>query len=75
MPWVLGGTLVVGALLALDWRGVQLRLYEQLNPLPKQIATDPDLEALRRKARAGEVPLTDYYEARQLAAPPKTDGN
>jgi membrane protease YdiL (CAAX protease family) len=73
LPWVVAGTITVGALLALDWRGVQLRLYEQLNPLPKKIATDPDLEALRKKARSGEVPLNDYYEARQLAAPPKSE--
>jgi hypothetical protein len=68
-PWVAASVLGLGAVVALDRRGVELRVYEQTHPLKTELARDPDLEALRRRARAGEVPLEDYYDARKLIAP------
>jgi uncharacterized protein len=61
---------VLGLYLALDWRGVLLRAQELRHPLPPHVTVPPELEALRQRARAGEVPLDDYLEARSLLGPP-----
>jgi uncharacterized protein len=70
LPFLLGGTLVVAAVATLDWRGGALRAYDATHPLPKKLATAPELVGLRAKARSGEVPLEEYYEAHSLMTPP-----
>jgi membrane protease YdiL (CAAX protease family) len=71
-PWLAAGVISLGGVLLFDQRGIHLRLHEATHPLPARVARDPQLEALRKNARRGEVPLEDYFEARRLAAPATT---
>lgn len=72
-PFALASVLGLAAVLLLDARGIELRQYEQAHPLKPALAGDPHLEALRTRARRGEVPLEDYYQARELLAGPQTN--
>ena len=73
LPFMLGGALALSAVVTLDWRGVTLRLYDATHPLPRELATTPELVALRARARAGEVPLEEYYDARSLMMPARNE--
>lgn len=72
LPFAMGGLILVAAVARLDPHAVLLRRYDAQHPLPRELATAPELEALRARARAGEVPLEDYYDARRLMTPAKT---
>lgn len=63
-PWLLAATFTLGGLVFFDWRGIQLKFYEQLHPLPPKDANDPALDALRSKVRRGDAELDEYLEAR-----------
>jgi len=75
LPFLLTGALVVSLVTTLDWRGVTLRLYDATHPLPKELASAPELVTLRARARAGEVPLEEYYDARSLMTPARHERN
>jgi membrane protease YdiL (CAAX protease family) len=71
------GALVL--LLAVDWRGVQLNFVDARFPQPpasrklklsdgEQRARD-ELQALRQRARRGEVPIDEYIDQRRLSSP------
>ncbi len=66
-PWVLGSAAAIGVMLLVDWRGAALKVGENVMPVGKQPA-NAALEAMRERARAGEVPLQAYFDARALAA-------
>ena len=73
LPWVVGASLALGALGALDARGISLNFHDAQHPLPnleKDVA--PGLHAerealrvLRAAARRGETPMEAYYEERE----------
>ncbi|MFP2928317.1 CPBP family intramembrane glutamic endopeptidase [Pyxidicoccus sp. 3LG] len=72
LPWVMGATVSLGLLAAVDARGISLNFYDaqhQLPALEKDAA--PGLHAersalnvLRAAARRGEVPMEAYHEER-----------
>ncbi len=75
-PWLLGAVAAMAVLAAVDFNGVVLSVYDSRFPAksPSRTASDPEkaawaeLTALRKKARAGEVPLDEYFALRRLAA-------
>jgi membrane protease YdiL (CAAX protease family) len=75
-PWVLAASLVVGACMLFDRRGLALNAYDQQHPMmsPRRSAPESEHEAwkrlmmVRQKARAGSGPLDDYFDARKLAS-------
>lgn len=72
-PWVAGAATSIALLVAVDWRGIRLAQIDARNPLPRlglrpteaDKAQREQLRELRRKARAGGVPLEQYAEARR----------
>jgi hypothetical protein len=72
LPWVLGATLSLAGLAAVDARGIRLNLFDmryKLPPLPRKApdalhAERAALRELRAQARRGEVPLEAYEEER-----------
>jgi len=72
-PWVLaaGGSFVL--LVAVDYRGVALNVFDTVvTPFPRAAKENPQLQgemermrALRHKARKGQVALTTYFEFRR----------
>ncbi len=72
-PWLVAGTISFGVLFAVDLRGIQLRLVDSEYPLPRELAGEleasrQELLQLRRRARAGEVPVDAYEtERRELS--------
>ncbi|MGA9520549.1 MAG: type II CAAX endopeptidase family protein [Myxococcaceae bacterium] len=69
-PWLVAGTLSIGLLIAVDLRGIQLRLVDTEYPLPRDLAGEleasrQELLQLRRRARAGEVPIDTYESERR----------
>lgn len=81
LPWVVGGTLSLAALVAVDSRGIRLTWFDTKHPLPTLPKKAPAalqaertaLRELRAKARKGEVPLEAYQEERirqEKALPP-----
>jgi membrane protease YdiL (CAAX protease family) len=83
LPWVLGATLSLGALVIVDMRGIRLNMVDllQKQKLPKLPKDAPDelqaerahLKQLRKDARSGRIPMEAYEEelARQATAHPK----
>jgi membrane protease YdiL (CAAX protease family) len=81
LPWVLGATLSLGALVLVDMRGIRLNTVDLLHRLPKLPKDAPEelqaerdhLKQLRRDARAGRLPVEAYEEelARQAKKHPK----
>ncbi|WP_426751780.1 CPBP family intramembrane glutamic endopeptidase [Myxococcus sp. Y35] len=73
LPWVVGATVSLGVLVAVDSRGLSLNFYDAQYPLPPLEAPAPPalhaerkaLSALRAAARRGELPMEAYYEERQ----------
>lgn len=72
LPWVVGGTLSLAALVAVDSRGIRLTWFDTQHPVPTLPKSAPAalqaertaLNELRAKARRGEVPLKQYEEER-----------
>ncbi|NMO16730.1 CPBP family intramembrane metalloprotease [Pyxidicoccus fallax] len=73
LPWVVGATVSLGVLGAVDARGISLNFHDAEHPLP---ALEKDaapalhaerkaLNSLRAAARRGEAPMEAYYEERQ----------
>nr|WP_044890810.1 type II CAAX endopeptidase family protein [Myxococcus hansupus] len=73
LPWVVGSTVALGALVAVDSRGMTLNFYDAQHPLPSLKEPAPPalhaerkaLSALRASARRGELPMEAYYEERE----------
>lgn len=65
LSWLRISALAIGLLLAVDWRGAAIKLYEAVDPLPRGV--EASLEPLRTQARRGEVSLKAYIEARTRA--------
>ena len=73
LPWVVGATLSLGALGALDARGISLNFHDAQHPLPELEkdaapglhAERKALQALRHSARRGETPMEAYHEERE----------
>jgi membrane protease YdiL (CAAX protease family) len=76
LPWVLGATLSLGALVLVDMRGIRLSFFDLEHRLPKLPKNAPNaLEAerahllqLREQARTGQLPLEAYEEERTRQA-------
>lgn len=64
-PWVLAALVSLAVLLAVDFRGVALNLYDATHPAPK--STTLLAAELRKKARSGEVELSEYFKVRAAA--------
>lgn len=73
-PWIIGGAVGIGAVFALDWRGVKLNLDDlalyPLKSLPKDASEAEKMEreallTLRKKARSGELPMALYESERK----------
>ncbi|WP_205525684.1 type II CAAX endopeptidase family protein [Pyxidicoccus trucidator] len=72
LPWVVGATLALGALGAVDARGISLNFHDAQYPLPDLekdappglLAEREALRVLRASARRGETPMEAYYEER-----------
>jgi membrane protease YdiL (CAAX protease family) len=60
-PWAFAAVLSIAALFAFDARGVVLNVYDALHPTPHSDA----FKEVRAKARAGEVPVGEYFEQRK----------
>ncbi|MEW6430756.1 MAG: type II CAAX endopeptidase family protein [Myxococcota bacterium] len=75
-PWLLGAAVLVGGLLAVDWRGVQLGFVDALVTLDRDARKDERLWALRDQARRGEIPLDEYraYRTALSKRPEATPG-
>jgi hypothetical protein len=58
--WAGAAVVSVGALLALDFRGVQLNLAEALTQAPKSARRSEAVRELRARVRRGEAPLSEY---------------
>ena len=81
LPWVLGATLSLGALVLVDMRGIRLNMVDlgqKLQKLPKDApdglhAERAHLKQLRQEARRGRIPMEAYEEelARQARSHPK----
>jgi membrane protease YdiL (CAAX protease family) len=81
MPWVLGATLSLVALVLVDIRGIRLNMVDLGQKLQKLPPDAPDglqaerahLKQLRQEARSGRVPMEAYEEelARQARSHPK----
>lgn len=73
LPWVVGAMLALGAVAALDARGISLNFHDAQHPLPSlEKDAAPGLHAerealrvLRASARRGETPMEAYYEERE----------
>ncbi len=73
LPWVVGATLALGALGAVDARGISLNFYDAQHSLPELEkdaapglhAERKALQVLRSAARRGELPMEGYYEERE----------
>jgi membrane protease YdiL (CAAX protease family) len=61
LPWITGAAASIALLLAFDFRGVRLNVYDLRHPLKGKHEA---LEDLRKKARRGEVPLEEYLQQR-----------
>ena len=59
LPWVLAGLLSLGAVLAIDYRGVKLNLLEA-RLRPGKLASRPEVKELRARVRRGEAPIDEY---------------
>jgi hypothetical protein len=76
VPWVLAALGALGALLALDARGVALNLVDATQPLAKlkadagaeERAARDALEGVREKTRRGDLSLDQYREKRREAS-------
>jgi membrane protease YdiL (CAAX protease family) len=76
LPWVLAATLSLGALAAVDARGISLNFYDVQHPLPELEKDSPPglqaerkaLQVLRGAARRGETPMEAYREERERQA-------
>jgi membrane protease YdiL (CAAX protease family) len=76
LPWVVAATASLGGLAALDARGISLNSYDMQHPLPELekdappglLAERKALQALRRSARRGELPMEAYHEERERQA-------
>ena len=64
-PWAFGAALMLALLLGFDSRGVSLNLFDVMYPVSKEAVAE--LRGLRAGARAGEVPLSRYFEQRKKA--------
>ncbi len=78
-PWLVAGTLSIALLVAVDLRGIQLRLVDQDSPLPRELSGElevsrKELVQLRQRARAGEVPIETYAQERKDLARRAGDG-
>ncbi len=62
-PWLVAGLISIGLLLAVDYRGVALNLYDATHPAPKTTG----LAELRKQARSGELELREYFKLRAAA--------
>jgi hypothetical protein len=75
-PWPVAAVSLVGAVLALDLRGVELNLIDARVALPSQHHDADEHEEqlrdelfqLRSRARKGQVPLDEYEDKRREAA-------
>lgn len=75
-PWAVAALAALIALAVVDRRGVELNIIDLMHPVkaPKAEATPgeqhawQELQALRARARAGEVGFDEYRALRQLAA-------
>ncbi|MFP2906959.1 CPBP family intramembrane glutamic endopeptidase [Pyxidicoccus sp. 3LFB2] len=73
LPWVVAATLALGALAAVDARGISLNFHDAQHPLPELekdapaglLAEREALRVLRASARRGETPMEAYYEERE----------
>ncbi|CAM4523120.1 MULTISPECIES: type II CAAX endopeptidase family protein [Myxococcus] len=73
LPWVVGATVSLGLLVAVDSRGLALNFYDAQHPLPTLESPQAPalhaerkaLSALRASARRGELPMEAYYEERE----------
>jgi membrane protease YdiL (CAAX protease family) len=80
LPWFAGAAASVALLVGVDSRGVALNYYDVRYQLPSlKKATTPEqkqqrdeLDQLRRRARGGEVPVSDYAERRRALLPKGT---
>lgn len=66
LPFLVVGSLLLGGVWGLDRKGAELRLHEATHPVPRALSRDPELATLRAKARAGEISLDTYVQARAL---------
>lgn len=81
LPWVMGATLALGALVMLDVRGIRLSMIDMQYRLPRLPKDAPaalhaereHLRKLRDEVRSGNLPFEAYEEerARQAAAHPR----
>jgi hypothetical protein len=81
LPWVLGATLSLVALVLVDLRGIRLNTVDMRHRLQKLPKDAPDglhaerahLKRLRQEARSGHIPMEAYEEelSRQARSHPK----
>jgi uncharacterized protein len=70
-PWALGALLSFGALAAIDHRAITTNAVDVMNPVtlpggpPMTDDEETRLKALRRQARDGELPMSDYTRERR----------
>ncbi|MBZ4416353.1 CPBP family intramembrane metalloprotease [Myxococcus sp. RHST-1-4] len=73
LPWVVGATVALGVLAAVDARGISLNFHDARHPLPVLEKDAPPglhaereaLNSLRAAARRGDVPMEAYHEERE----------
>lgn len=70
LSWLAAAIASIALVAALDFRGIRLNVIDTLVPLPDAEEKQPyeELQALRREARRGEVPISSYLEARRALA-------
>ena len=63
-PWALAALTSLAVLFVIDPRGVAVNWAELLHPIPRTLPSDSperrELRELKRRARAGEVPVSEY---------------
>lgn len=64
-PWFAAGLVLLGGLVAVDWRGVQLGFIDASLSLGRDARKDEQLWALRAKARRGEISIDEYRSYRK----------
>lgn len=68
-PWAAAAAISVTLLLAFDWRGVRLNVYDAAHPLPARAEENriemQALSELRSKVRTGHAPFDEYKERRR----------
>ncbi len=83
-PWLVAAVAALALLAVVDRRGVELNIIDAMHSVkrpgpeasPGERAAWDELQALREKARSGEVTLDEYRSLRQLAAEDaKAQGN